>query len=139
MGFFSKLAFWKHDRDDSAGLPGLGGNESLTDLNTPGMPGRDRTGLGEFKIPETAAPEFSRSQDFSSQDIAPPLGTPPPPVQQPMQPAQQHPQDVASKNMEIISSKLDYLRASLESINQRLTNLENIAKGDQEQKQRYKW
>ena len=48
-------------------------------------------------------------------------------------------QEMNSKNLEVISSKLDALRASIESLNQRLANLEAIARGDEEQsrKRRY--
>ena len=46
-------------------------------------------------------------------------------------------QDMTSKNIEVISSKIDALRANLESINQRLANLEAIARGEQDKRKRY--
>ena len=128
MSFFSKLTFWKHEEEKQPELPGFGGSEASTDLT--GL-GKDSTGLGEFKTPSTTQP-FGQEQSVH-QNIAPPPGTPPP---QSFQAPQQ--EDIASKNMEIISSKLDFLKASLENINQRLTNLENIARGE-EQKPKYKW
>ena len=129
MGFFSKLTFWKHEEEKLPDLPGFGGSEASTDLTSPG---RDTTGLGEPRMPETPPQPFGQEQT-NYPNVTPPPGTPPP---QSFQAPQQ--EDIASKNMEIISSKLDFLKASLENINQRLTNLENIAKGE-EQKPRYKW
>lgn len=38
------------------------------------------------------------------------------------------------KDLELISSKLDYLKASLDAINQRLVNLEHLAKQEMETK-----
>tara|TARA_Y100000294_G_scaffold175188_1_gene194722 strand:+ start:349 stop:729 length:381 start_codon:yes stop_codon:yes gene_type:complete len=47
-------------------------------------------------------------------------------------------QDMAAKNLEVISSKLDALRVSVESVNQRLANLEAIARGEADhRKKRY--
>ena len=46
---------------------------------------------------------------------------------------------INSKNLEVISSKLDALRASLESINQRLANIEAIARGEQEDQRRKRY
>lgn len=47
---------------------------------------------------------------------------------------------IISKNIEVVSSKLDALQAALESINQRLINLENIARGEQQERSnRYRW
>jgi hypothetical protein len=40
------------------------------------------------------------------------------------------------KDLELISSKLDYLKASLEAINQRIANLEHMARNQEGQK---KW
>jgi len=46
---------------------------------------------------------------------------------------------MTSKNLEIISSKLDALRASIESLNQRLANLEAIARGEEDQSRRRRY
>jgi|TARA_B100002003_G_C13626903_1_gene321032 hypothetical protein len=137
MGFLGKLAFWKK-KDDFADL-GLG--------DKPNSPGMD-LGLG----PETA-PGANIDQGFGMQPSpgmpaqqqmqppssfnapsfnAPNMGAPSP---QPMQG-----QDYAmSKNIEVVSSKLDALRASLDSINQRLTNLESIARGEEDDRHRRRW
>ncbi len=40
------------------------------------------------------------------------------------------------KDLELISSKLDYLKASLDAINQRLVNLEHLARQDNENNNR---
>ena len=49
------------------------------------------------------------------------------PVQQPL------PQnDLTNKNIEIVSTKIDALKAELESMNQRLVNIEALAKKEQE-------
>lgn len=134
MGFFGKLAFWKHEGDSLPDLPGFGGNESSTDLTAQpiGAAQNDQTGLGEFKMPEAPTPPFEQEQNPDYPNITPPAGTPPP--QQNFQ--QTASTDVASKNLEIISSKLDYLKASLENINQRLANLEAATRGE-EQRPRY--
>jgi len=56
------------------------------------------------------------------------------------QPAMQSPREYATdKNLEVISSKLDALRAALESINQRLANLEAIARGEEDQRYKRRW
>ncbi len=49
-------------------------------------------------------------------------------------PAQSH--NPLQKDLELISSKLDYLKASLDAINQRLVNLEHLAKQEIDSK---KW
>lgn len=38
------------------------------------------------------------------------------------------------KDLELISSKLDYLKASLEAVNQRIANIEHLARQDQDKK-----
>lgn len=141
MGFFGKLAFWKHEEEKLPDLPGFGINESAADLTSPhggyAPTSREQTGLGEFKMPDTPRPSFEEEQTFNYQNITPPPGTPPP-QQQGFASFQYN--DVASKNMEIISSKLDYLRASLENINQRLANLEAAARGEEQRpKYGYRW
>ncbi|MEK6916819.1 MAG: hypothetical protein AABW92_03670 [Nanoarchaeota archaeon] len=40
------------------------------------------------------------------------------------------------KDLDLISSKLDYLKAGIEAVNQRLANLENLTRQEQEKK---KW
>ena len=52
------------------------------------------------------------------------------------QPAYSNEDYINSKNLEVISSKLDALRAALDSINQRLANIEAIARGEQEDRRK---
>lgn len=59
------------------------------------------------------------------------------PTQQSAQQSFQEPKSSTSKDLELISSKLDYLKAAIDNMNQRIANLENLAKG--EQQDRYKW
>jgi len=131
MGILDKIMFWKK-KDEFADL-GLGDKENLAfgdDFGSKQM-GLDQPGFGQ--------PATSQPSAFGTQ--APPSI----PAQQPQfqqqyqQPKFESPQqDLNSKNLEIISTKIDTLRASLESINQRLANIENIARGDEEQhKRRY--
>jgi len=126
MGFFSKLAFWKKkDEFESMGLGekaiGLGQNPAAHDLGLGPTPGGIEGGYGLPTQPQQ--PSFQQ---------APPQ----PQFQQPISP---QPAGVgAEKDLEVISSKLDALRVYLDSINQRLANLEAIARGEEEQsKKRY--
>ena len=132
MGLLGKLMFWKKkDEFESIGLGGKG--------NLPGMD----LGLG---------PDFGAGADFGPGDgLQPPPGMPsmqqPSFAQQPSfpppsysQPAMQSPRDyTADKNLEVISSKLDALRVAIESINQRLANLEAIARGEEDQRYKRRW
>lgn len=139
MGFLDKLPFFKK-KDD------------FGDLNL----GDKTPGLG----PDFGAPDLSmNSQDpFVSKDapsspdplgLTPPSAQPsfqqqPPQFQQPAQPQFQQQQpaqqqfSATDKDLEIISSKLDALRAGIESINQRLANIEQMARGEQE-KRKYRY
>jgi hypothetical protein len=139
MGILSGLAFWKK-KDEFADL-GMGDKENLAfgnDFNsqnpnlgadqfgqTPGMPsfGQDQgstQGFGQQQYPQYSGYP-SRNPSMPSY----------PSPQFSQQPSFQSPQqDMTSKNIEIISSKLDALRASIESMNQRLANLEAIARGE---------
>ena len=129
MGFLSKLAFWKKKDDlDSLGKD-LGLDKALgLDLG----PSPD-LGMGiepqqqpYQKYPSFQQSGFQQQPSFQSQPAF-------------QQASFQSDNYIASKNLEVISSKLDALRASLESINQRLANIESIARGEQEdsRKRRY--
>ncbi len=48
-------------------------------------------------------------------------------------------QTTLQKDVEILSAKIDALRASIESMNQRIINIENIAKAEQEKQQKVRW
>ena len=126
MGFMDKLAFWKKkDEFGDLGLgekgPGLGPDSAVSDLGLGPSPGGIEGGPADLNLGLPAQPQ----QPYPQQ---PPLQ---PQFQQ--QPVQQQQNFTAEKDFEIISSKLDALRAALDSINQRLANLEAIAKGEEEQ------
>lgn len=130
MGILGKIMFWRK-KDDFSDL-GLDekrpfGDENLAFGNNFGM----GAGLGQ--------PVMGQSQGFSQQP-SPSLGFSQPAYPQPSypsyQPRYESQQDMASKNLEIISSKLDAVRASIESLNQRLANLEAIARGDEDRHRR---
>lgn len=129
MAFFSKLAFWKK-KDD---LDSLGKDLGIDkDLGLDIGPSPDLgTGIEPQQQPYQKYPSFQQS-GFQSQPSFPPQ----PAFQQP---SYQNDNYIASKNLEVISSKLDALRATMESINQRLANIEAIARGEQEdtRKRRY--
>ena len=131
MGFLDKLMFWKKkDEFENIGL-GEKGTPAGLDL-----------GLG---------PDLGAGTDLGQGLSMQPPGSQPsiPSIQQPhqqpsfsapnMQPQAQNQDYTTNKNLEVISSKLDALRASLDSINQRLVNLEGIARGEEQQRYRKKW
>jgi len=128
MSVFSKLAFWKK-RDELSEL-GLG---------TPSGFGKE-TGFDNLGLPKE---DYGFSKDFGQDAAAfqPSFGQQQRPfqAQQPSYPQQQQ-MFTVDKDMEIISSKLDALRASLESLNQRLANIERIARGEEEERHtRSRW
>jgi hypothetical protein len=131
MGIFGKLAFWKKKEEP---IPPLGEAPEL------GLP-KDELGLKPpegFEEPVAAgiappgappgmpgpAPMPGREPEPSPGISAPPgfRAQPPPPMAPPP----------VSKDLELISAKLDALKASLDSVNQRLVNLERIARGEHE-------
>ena len=75
--------------------------------------------------PKMQPDDFSRQRFPGQQQYSPSYTSYQPPQMQ---------QNMESKNMEIISSKLDALRASIESLNQRLANIEAMARNDDERK-----
>jgi len=134
MGFMDKLAFWKKkDEFGDIGLgdkgPDLGTGSAASDLGLGPSPGGMESpadlNLGIPQQPPMQQPSLQPPQS-SFQQPQPSLQ---PQFQQPS------PQQgfTAEKDFEVISSKLDALRAALDSINQRLANLEAIAKGEEEQ------
>ena len=135
MGILDKVMFWKK-KDDFADL-GLGSNKDMAFGDDFGMDqgmAQQQPGLGQ-------QPDMG----FSNPSMPSSPSMPPAPQMQPPSAAQfgQAPrydspqQDMTSKNIEVISSKIDALRANLESINQRLANLEAIARGEQDKRKRY--
>ena len=149
MGILDKVMFWKK-KDEFADI-GLGDKENLAFGDQfgaggqPGVPGGTPPGLG----PATGLGPEPMGQGLGQQPAPampppapsmPSFSPPPPPPPPAAQPSYANPQqDLESKNLEVISSKLDAIRASLESLNQRLANLEAIARGDEENSRRRKY
>ncbi len=126
MGFLNKLAFWKK-KDDLGDIGKDLGIDKDLGLDIGQGPSPD-LGMGlEPNQPYQKYPSFQQP-GFQPSFQAPTYS----------QPASND-SFIASKNLEVISSKLDALRASLESINQRLANIEAIARGEQEDTRRRKY
>ena len=132
MGFLGKL-FGREKKDEFDFAPpkdsdlGLGPELGAGDA-TDGLGGTPDLG---------AMPETKAQQPLPTLEPVPEQSFQQPPTAP--QPVQAHdPTYIISKNIEVVSSKLDALQATLESINQRLINLENLAKGEQE-KPKYRW
>ena len=135
MGILDKVMFWKK-KDEFSDI-GLGDKENLAfgdefgaQPGTPGaVPGTNPPGLGSDPGlgPQPAAPQ------------APSMPTFQPSTPQYQQPSYNPQQDLEAKSLEVISSKLDALRASVDSLNQRLANLEAIARGDEDQSRRRRY
>jgi hypothetical protein len=125
MAFFDKLMFWKK-KDEFGGI-GLGDKNAAlgSDLSS-GLPSSD-TGLSTG----TADSGYGLPTPASPIQPAQPSYQQPQPVFQPQFQPSSQPQGLMQDKIDLISSKLDVLKASLESINQRLTNLENIARGEE--------
>ena len=132
MGFLDKVMFWKkHDDFSDLGIDKGFGKENLAFGDDLGM---GNQGYPQQQQPYPSQP-FPQQPSFSppsfSQQSFPP--------QQPYQYQGYGQQDMASKNLEIISSKLDALRTSIESLNQRLANLEAMARGEEDTSRRRKY
>ncbi len=138
MGILGKFAFWKK-KDDFGDLGkdlDLGKDFGMDQGPSPDL------GMGLEPLPQQPYQKYPSMQPqpgFSAQSF---------PAQQPYQ--NSYPSSpsfagssndsyIASKNLEIISSKLDALKASMDSLNQRVANIEAIARGEQEdsRKRRY--
>ena len=127
MAFFSKLAFWKK-KDDIGKDLGLDKELGL-DMGTGPSPE-----LGMGIEPQQS---FQKYPSYQQPGFQAPSAPSFPGFQQ--QPSLSNDSYIASKNLEVISSKLDALRVSLESINQRLANIEVIARGEQEDTRRKRY
>ena len=127
MGLFSKLAFWKK-KDELGDLGKDLGFDKELGLDIGAGPSPD-LGMGiepaQMQQPYQRYPSFQQQQAFQ------------PAFQQTS--SNTNDNYIASKNLEVISSKLDALRVSLESINQRLANIEAIARGEQEDTRRRRY
>ncbi len=132
MGFFSKMAFWKKkDELDDLGKD-LGLDKDLG-MDMGQGPSPD---MGMDMGSNPTQPSFQKYPSFQQQQGIQPSFQPQPSFPQPSYQSDNY---IASKNLEVISSKLDALRASLESVNQRLANIEAIARGEQEDTRRKRY
>ena len=133
MGFFRKLAFWKK-KDDFGDFGKDLGKDFGLDINQGPSPD---LGMGleplQSQQPFQKYPSFPPQQNFQ----APSLQPAPSFQAQPYPPSSDN--YIASKNLEIISSKLDALKASIDSMNQRVANIEAIARGEQEEQRRKRY
>ena len=135
MGFLGKLAFWKK-KDDFGDIG--------KDLDLGKDLGLD---MGQGPSPDLGmgldqTPQFPQQQPYQKYPSfqQPGFQAPSFQVSQPyQQPGASNDNYIASKNLEIISSKLDALKASIDSLNQRVANIEAIARGEQEDQRRKKY
>ena len=132
MGFFGKLAFWKK-KDELEDLGKDIGLDKDFGLDMGAGPSPD-LGIGIEPPPQAQQP-YQKYPSFQQPSFQQQF-QPQPAFQQP---AYGNDTYINLKNLEVISSKLDALRATLESVNQRLANIEAIARGEQEdsRKRRY--
>ena len=124
MGIMHKLAFWKKDdfdlgkdtlgldRGKNLGIDSTGKNLGL-DRDTTGLDlnREDSSDLNESDYSSVNSPPGMQRNSFN----------------QPQRP-QYAPQSSDNKDLEIISAKLDALKAKMEMIDQRLANIERIAR-----------
>ena len=129
MGFFSKLnPFKKKDDFDDLGKDlDLGKDFGMDQGPSPDL-GAGLEPLGQPQQQFQKYPSFQGQQNFSA-----PMQQP---SYQPAYPSAASDPYIESKNLEVISSKLDALKASLDALNQRVANIESIARGEQEDKRR---
>ena len=143
MSILDKIMFWK--KGDEFKDVGLGDKDNLAFGNefgaahgtglgpSPGLGTETRTGQGFPQQPSPGYPTPGPSQpSMPSYPSQPQFQQQPPSYANPQQ-------DLQSKNLEVISSKLDALRASIENLNQRLANLEAIARGEEDQSRRRRY
>ncbi len=135
MSILGKLAFWKK-KDDFDDLGKDLGIDKDLGLEMGSGPSPD-LGMGlETNSPQAYQkyPSFQQAQGFQNPQFQSQ------PVFQQQQPSYNSNDNfIAAKNLEVISSKLDALRATMESINQRLANIEAIARGEQEDTRRKRY
>ena len=113
MGVFDKLIFWKK-KDELALQPALGFDAGY--------------GNPQGLQPLPPMQQMQPMQQFGPMQPAPPVGG----FGMEMQSLQSAQNYGAAKDMEVISAKLDALRAAIENINQRIANLERLARGEQD-------
>lgn len=139
MSMLDKLMFWKQEEPDFN--PHAPMNDPLTQHQDPlqqpplgmprdgGMPpypmGQDPLQPGQGPMPDLATPRALQHLEEVHPSSAPPAMGPPS-------------GGSVEKELEILSAKVDALRASVESMNQRIINIEAIAKESQG-KQQARW
>ncbi len=130
MGLLDKIMFWKEDEDLPSEAPPLGLEKDNLGLGLD----QQQTGTGptpsvppeqEFEKPGVSTPPQFQQQQFQQQPRQQQQFQQQPRQQQPQQYPQQQ---TSSKDLELISAKLDALKSSLDSMNQRLANLERLAR-----------
>ena len=134
MGILGKFAFWKK-KDELDDLGKDFGLDKDFGMDMGAGPSPD-LGMGLEPQGVQGQQALQKYPSFNSQ------GSFSPAMQQPSfsQPAYSPPSYsppsndnyIASKNLEVISSKLDALKASIDALNQRVANIEAIARGEQE-------
>ena len=132
MGIMDKLAFWKK-KDDFADIGkdlGIDKDFGMDSGPSPDLGLGIDQGQGPQQ-PFQKYPSFQQPQNFPSYQAPQPFS------QAPSYPSND--EFINSKNLEVISSKLDALRASVESMNQRLANIEAIARGEQEEQRKRRY
>ncbi|MFC1768879.1 hypothetical protein ACFLZX_03885 [Nanoarchaeota archaeon] len=139
MSLLDKLKFWKKEPTlDLGPEPDLGMGKGLDEKSpfdtTPGAdlgapPGSDLSTPPGHGLPPTGQtpPSFDESSSMSHQPFSPQQSTPP---------SREKP-EIMEKSIEVVSIKIDALKATLDAVNQRLENLEHIAR--EEQRKRKGW
>ena len=127
MGFFNKIAFWKKKDDFGDFGKDLDlGKDLGMDMGQGPSPD---LGMGLEPLPQGQQP-YPKYPSFQQQGFQAP--------HQYSQSTSSNDSYIASKNLEVISSKLDALKATMDSLNQRVANIEAIARGEQEDNTRRK-
>lgn len=121
MSIMNKLAFWKKEdnNDDLNNSPDWGSDFA----EQPNFKNPFQDDVTEEKEqPELGLPhEFNPNSQFETKKEQP-HGIP----------QTNHNSEILSKNVEIILAKVDSLKSELEIMNQRLSNIENTSKREQE-------
>ena len=121
MGLFDKLKFWKKD-DLGADVPPMEG--------LPPLPGEVKEpGFGDEHVGAGAAPPMMHGPGSFPQ--SPEFKEPTPSFEPRMpQPAMQPLRPQPSQDLDLVNAKLDAIKAILDNVNQRLANLERIARDE---------
>lgn len=152
MSFFDFVNPFR--KKDEFGLPPLEGNAGLGPLDT-GMQAEPQHNVNpgdygtesqfSFQQPSAGQAGYSEPRGFQHEQpqddarMKMPLGESVRASRYTDEPADDYHRgdyNPLKKELELISSKLDYLKASIEAVNQRLVNLEHLARQEMERK---KW